>query len=241
MIVVAIALVTVGCAAPGASSDDIDDLGIVEIVDKKGVGGSTPSSVLLDLTFDGTLDPDLTVVGATQTVGRDGEGMYLDGQGYLSVADTPEFALAEEGTLEVWLRFDSYAGVAGVLHKGNTADITQEAWLLHSWGLNGEMALWLLNDAGDLLVVGSSTQLPIGQWHYVVATWDANDVKIFINGQLDSSVENTIGAIRDSNAPLFIGAEILNSGFDGVIDDVRVHSEALGEAEIAGRYTDMVP
>ncbi len=260
-IIVAAALVAVGCTMPANSTDDgglIEVSGdkegageieeIVEIVDggdkDKKDSGRTPASVVVDLTFDGILDPDLTVVGAIQTDGRSGQAMAFDGyHQYLSMDDSPELTLAAEGTLETWLYAYSHRPVAGILHKGNIPGFAREAWSLQFWGISGRITLRLHNDAGRVMNVMSARQLQTGRWHYVVATWDANEVKIFIDGQLDNIEDNTIGLVRDTDAPLLIGALLPDGGlgFHGVIDDVRVHDKALGEAEIADRFTDMTP
>ena len=76
-------------------------------------------------------------------------------------------------------------------------------------------------------------QLQAGRWYHVAATYEdaTNTAKIYIDGRLDAS--KTASGMTPKLAPLRFGANLEgNEVFPGSLDEVRVFSKALSEAEI---------
>ena len=86
----------------------------------------------------------------------------------------------------------------------------------------------------------SEAHIPIGQWTHVAMTYDARDpehqVRLYINGEeaVYASVEKTTGdhLIQAAERPLFVSTPEPQYAFDGLIDGVRVHSEALSATQV---------
>jgi hypothetical protein len=76
-----------------------------------------------------------------------------------------------------------------------------------------------------------------GTWYHVVFTFDGTDKKIWVNGNLAATEENS--GYGDASEQSFIG-RIITGGetgyFKGAIDAVRVYDRALGEDEILHIY-----
>lgn len=77
--------------------------------------------------------------------------------------------------------------------------------------------------------------LPVGEWHHLAASYDGIEVKLYVDGVLSGSRD--IGwPIAADTTNLIIGArqltDTVKDGFNGAIDDVRLFSAALSEAEI---------
>lgn len=77
-----------------------------------------------------------------------------------------------------------------------------------------------------------------GTWYRVVATWDGTQYKIWVNGQLKSTVPNLVtgSSIGSSADSLAIGKHIFSTSseifpFHGVIDDVRIYDRVLNDSE----------
>ncbi len=83
----------------------------------------------------------------------------------------------------------------------------------------------------------SSRKIPNRTWIHVASTYDGHQLRIYINGTLDSSLAVS-GATCSNAEPLAIGAKnktragLIEAYFDGRIDDVRVYSKALTAAQI---------
>jgi len=125
-----------------------------------------------------------------------------------------------------------------------------EYWRL---GINAEAAgdgqiqwcLMTLVDGTEVQVdYGSTTRVDDGQWHHVAGVFDNGTLTIFIDGSAetpDSSGGVTFGTGEVRYGFLGVGSEAtefnLNTGpenyFDGDLDDFRIYSRALSQAEIA--------
>ncbi|OQX03673.1 MAG: hypothetical protein BWK80_55170 [Desulfobacteraceae bacterium IS3] len=93
----------------------------------------------------------------------------------------------------------------------------------------------------------SSSQAITGKWKHLVATYDGQKMKLFIDGVLNS--EKTIAVTLfspTSPQSMTIGAGInVDNGsygnsvyyFNGLIDELRIYNRALTEAEITQLYT----
>ena len=94
----------------------------------------------------------------------------------------------------------------------------------------------------------SKTRLNTGQWYYLVGTWDADKVRIYINGVEDKSANNTLitKTAYVSDAPLVIGSQLADSeaqvlrgyyGTNGRINGVKISGAAKSAAEILQFYS----
>lgn len=72
-------------------------------------------------------------------------------------------------------------------------------------------------------------------WHHVVATYDGENIKLYIDAEL-LAVTETSGDIKTSNADIFIGSQSSTNYFDGIIDQVAIYADALTIAEIETLY-----
>jgi beta-galactosidase len=70
-------------------------------------------------------------------------------------------------------------------------------------------------------------------WHHVAGVYDGQEVKLYVDGKLDSKQSWTQGIGRN-NADVLIGENAERKGrcFDGLLDDVRIYNYALSESEI---------
>ena len=80
--------------------------------------------------------------------------------------------------------------------------------------------------------VQSSVGLTVNAWYHIAGTYDGSTMNIYVNGQLVGSASAS-GNINGYTGPLRLAAN--GSGgevWNGKIDDVRVYSRALSQAEI---------
>ncbi len=107
---------------------------------------------------------------------------------------------------------------------------------------NNQYSFKVQTNSGQVTVTGGAAQL--GEWVFVVATYDGTRVKIFINGQETGSADaQSLGSLAIDNNPITIGADI-NDGslpldsefFNGILDEVAVWNRALSSSEIQGMY-----
>jgi len=92
------------------------------------------------------------------------------------------------------------------------------------------------NDTYDR--ISSTTSINDGSWHHVVGINDGTDLKVYIDGELET-LPGAGGIIDNKSADLWIGARSdLTRHFNGSIDDVRIFDKALSGDEVTDLYNN---
>lgn len=95
------------------------------------------------------------------------------------------------------------------------------------------------NDVAQFVVITSSglkkcngtTQLPANQWHHLAGTYDGASVKLYVNGVLERTVAHT-GTLSTASTTIWLGGASTARFLDGLLDEVRIWSDARTESEI---------
>jgi uncharacterized repeat protein (TIGR03803 family) len=169
------------------------------------------------------------ISGAVPVAGKYGGALAFDGvNDVVAIADTSRLRLTAGMTLEAWVRPDTLQPWSTVVLKeapsglayglyANT-DTNRPAGVASIGGLGRDAA--------------GSSALPAGEWSHVVVTYNAAQLKLWVNGVQRGS-RSIQGLIQVSNGQLMIGGNnVWGEYFDGVIDNVRVYNRALGAAAI---------
>ena len=87
----------------------------------------------------------------------------------------------------------------------------------------------------------STSEFDDGVWHHAVATYNADIVKLYVDGSLHDSASGV--TITSSDLDLYVGARHPNDGsagssdrFVGAIDESRFYNRVLSAKEIEGHY-----
>ncbi len=201
-------------------------------------------------SLDGQDQTDGTLNGATETTGVNGAGLEFDGvYDNFYVDDKNGLDLTTTGTLEAWVKADTHKTHAGIIHKGELADFSDESYSLQFWDSDGMIRFGLFDGSGGYITLDSNTLLSTGQWYHVVGTWNSTHLCIYIDGTLDSYRTNTFGAAIPSDGGLVIGAQLTEDynsqwkrfGFDGDIDEVAIYSTCLTPSQVQQRYDTLAP
>ena len=177
----------------------------------------------------------------------DGDPATLD---YVIAPDRDELTLRNNGTIEVMVRVDSIHPFAGIIHKGEKRDFSDEAWGIQLWNYQGSdsrLLLMITGDDGNWIGVIGTFDLQPGQWYHVVGTWDSTKLRLYVNGVLDGETPNTTGGVRNTDGSLIVGAQLSevydggigNIGWGGVIDRVIIRNDTLTAEQIQARYNMM--
>ena len=164
------------------------------------------------------------------TAGNFGSALLFDGiDDRVTVGSTPQLGLVA-GTVQAWVRLDTLGRWHSVIAKGNA---NSEA--SHNYAIEieqGNIVNCSIGNGTAFNVVRSTTQLAALQFYHLACTWDGSQLRLYINGVSSGSVAQTVTPAANS-APLLIGQFGGNvDRLDGVIDEVRIYSIALSQAQI---------
>jgi hypothetical protein len=190
--------------------------------------------------------------GGTTAVNTGTEGGAANGtlHGPQWVTDTPSltgYALSFEGdddritipdtfdygdavTVEAWIKPSEVVGQNGVWD-----DYGNPGVILYVFDGEIRFAVSTSQDPGVGANLYAGTVTP-GAWQHIAGVYDGVEMRVYINGIQAAQVLATNGAIFD-NGPIdgIIGNDQSGTlGFNGVIDDARVHGEALAPDQLAG-------
>ena len=154
-----------------------------------------------------------------------GCGLLFDGVNDLvKVPDSDALDLAgDKITIAAWVQ----------PHSAKVAPLVEKINKRHGYRISqiGTKFRFVLRRNGQDKTVTSTTTLPLHQWTHVAARYDGAQMRIFINGTIESAATAATGALSATTAPLWIGGR--HNHFHGFLDDVSIYDRALTDSEIA--------
>jgi hypothetical protein len=109
----------------------------------------------------------------------------------------------------------------------------------------GDEGLWiafhLTDPDANWIALGSDSQIPIGSWTHLAATWDGTSMKLYINGELNAAGTPEVSGIGDSGCAFCLGGVNDACGyygqyFPGLIDEMSAYNCALTAEEVSALY-----
>lgn len=184
--------------------------------------------------------------------GRDGEaGRPPDG--YIR-APAGDVLHLDGGSLSLWVGLDDYAGTSGHPFRWIDSDSNGNGWRVYlGRGLSPHAADRLQLHMTTSVNAGVSLFAPLGtwspaEWHHVVATWDAEWCRLYVDGRLvdDAQLGNLTTFPRPGTAPPFL--YLFGSARAGVVhadgrfrmDSVRSYERAFTPHQVSQLYAEQV-
>jgi len=185
---------------------------------------------------------EATLIGKPQWRPSQGiiDGALLMNRTHAEIEQEAPFDVTDAITLSLWTRVDRLdKWWQAILTKGDSA------WRLHRAGDKDTVEFHcdsLISVQRAQACVEGRDSITDGQWHHIVATYDGREVALYIDGQLHASCQAQ-GHLATNDYPVVIGDNAERPGryWDGWIDDVRIYSYALSEAEILDLYAARSP
>lgn len=168
---------------------------------------------------------------------------------YIDLGISPSLKITgKEITISTWINITGSGFNSGRIVLGGR--VNQEYTLVYESG----KILWRptltltgggISSFGHPSAIFSNLTLNFNNWYHVVASYDGNFSKIYINGIVNNSSVSLTGLdLAIDNNTALIGGETNahssggNSSFQGNIDDIRIYSRALNQSEISALYTE---
>jgi hypothetical protein len=195
---------------------------------------------------DGTIY-DITSV--SDRFGKPNSAFYFNGSSsYINVKDNAALRLSNtDFTINSWVNLDQYSGTTGsfIISK-RTGSSGNDGWGYSITG-NGYVSgagLAYFGDGGTDPFALSKTLTGTSKWVMIttVYSFSRQEVRIYLNGVLDSITANMPPPSPSIVSDLDIGRDNINAPTNGYflkgkIDDIRIYNRALSSATIQKLYT----
>jgi len=173
---------------------------------------------------------DAKLYGARWARQGDGFVLSLDGKDdYADCGKSRDIGITGPVTIEAWIKPTRKAhGLAALLGEG-----------LNSYGLfyyNTETCNWYIGSGANGL---KQNHLIVGQWNHVVATFDGDMSRMWLNGRLSGRMKSKVKTYKPGGRFLIAtrGRPDLPH-FKGMLDSVRVYGRALSGEEATAHFKE---
>ena len=198
------------------------------------IGGTT--------TLDGSGNGILGTLtnGATFAAGKNGNAVSLDGANdFVTLGNPSLLQLTGSMTISGWITASAFpSDDAVIVSKRSASPLGMQLDTTVDRG-SRTVGFKLTNAAGSNMFRYGVTVLQLNTWYHVAGVYNASaqTLNVYVNGQLDNGV--LVGTVtttqQNSSTAVHIGQRPGAPGtfnFAGKIDDVRLYSRALTQAEI---------
>ena len=81
------------------------------------------------------------------------------------------------------------------------------------------------------------------EWYHLAATWDGSNIKLYINGSLDTTqaVSNATGTLSDNSNTLRIGNNGGSGYLNGVVSNTAIYNQAISAEDVLYLYNGGTP
>jgi hypothetical protein len=191
-----------------------------------------------------------TVHGATLTTNRFGtaNSAYLfDGiSNNIQVADRHQLRLdGTDFTINTWVNLSDFDPSYGTFIISKRTAGVADGWgsSITGYGFQssgqGAVGLAFFGPGGNISTSISNSSITLNKWFMITTTYslDKQEIKFYINGVLDNTVDNIPSPNGSIAADMFIGSDNPSSpstGYfvKGKVDDIRIYNRLLKPAEI---------
>ena len=187
--------------------------------------------------------------GAAPAEGVHGKAVRLDGEDdYVDLGHPVELRLMGSMTLSAWVNSSSFpvddAAIVSSYGPGYQLDTTIDSTRMARRGKAGSstgprtIGFKIVDPRGNLMARYGATELIRDTWYHVAGVYDADTraLNVYLNGHPDNGflLDPVAPAQQASSQSIFVGGrpDSKGYGFAGLIDDVRIHSRPLTQAEI---------
>ncbi len=159
-----------------------------------------------------------------------GNAMAFAGSLMLSAPGKPDFSGWRALSLSVWVMPTDLTGFREIFRKEDA-----ENRVLFSFQNDGTILSLGLNIGGyvECDAPMKPEQVLDGKWHHCAATFDGDSMRVYLDGKEIGVVKRPGTISAGGVAPGCIGSSSGGENFQGIMDDLRIYSEALTAQDVA--------
>jgi len=162
-----------------------------------------------------------------------GKSLSFDGTNYVDCGNGPSLNITDAITIEVWVK----PANAPLTNRGIVGKNDGDSYKYY-YGIG---TTWGTGYRGMVKVGGNHYSSPpvslsIGQWSHLVMTYDGETLRFYVNGKLASQNTDLSGKIKEAPTEHVYINYSSPPRWEGLIDEVRIYSQALPEQAIREHY-----
>lgn len=110
-----------------------------------------------------------------------------------------------------------------------------QRWAIELYAAGIAGAEWVDNYAS----AKAHSEVPLRKWQHVAGVWDGNELRLYVDGQLQDTRRGVTYCTQLSNSPMFLGADPANLAFVEQVAEGCLHGRLRGaRISHAAEYTD---
>lgn len=175
---------------------------------------------------------------------NDDQAVVFQGAGRIRVADTPYFDRQRKFTISAWVK-NQGGGMMVQQGDGLCAGQSEQAFYFGIMPENNQLGLLIHGEQGESQAVMGSKPVPRDdRWHFVVGVFAAGELRLYLDGEPDTTARANFAIMADSQSDIVIGNSADFCGdtlaytqpFSGVMDDLGLHAYAMPYSEIRAKW-----
>jgi hypothetical protein len=161
----------------------------------------------------------------------------VSGNGYADCGRTDFNACDPAMSISGWINPGASTQSERVIIAKTAGIMTQNYYWMAGLNAGNRILFRLKTTSGGTRTLVSENMVNLGGWNHFTLTWDGDTMRIFINGEPDSSIPKTGSLSRNSTLRTFIGNGNLGTRpFNGMISELKLFNITLDHQDILNEY-----
>jgi len=179
---------------------------------------------------------DGEIQGAQWGTGKFGGGLVFDGDDMVVVADDDGLDLTSF-TLAASIKVDGQSGKWQIVASKENRNPTQRNYGMFC-NINTGVIHYSFTTSSGWKSFDAQTVVTDNQWHYIAATYEQPNFRMYLDGEVDAEVEPDTVPDATDNVLFIGGCDIGDYWMTGIIDEVVLFDNALSQAELKALRSD---
>lgn len=179
-----------------------------------------------------------------------GNALLFDGvNDRVNVIPPPDYSGGDSLTVSAWVHHNPTGGNQNIISRYKASG-NNRSWVFAIED-DEKLRFWFYDrpcagGSSCSYFVETNQEVPANQWVHVAATYDGlSFVKLYINGQLDTTFTGTFEGLSIETCDYQLGDDIAratgSNPLEGMLDEVQLHSRVLSDAELQAHYLSLAP
>jgi len=178
-----------------------------------------------------TVDIALAGIANNYSMSFDGSDDYID------VGDNNSLNPTSQLTLSVWVKkIGSGTGSTPAVYSSSKSSSNNGGFLITLHPTSSRFQFYVdTTGSGGWVSIQNNVGIVTNQWYHIVSTWDGSNIKMYVDGVLQTNTASVSQIVYSIDISATIG-KYATSYFNGSIDEVAVWNTALTSTQVSEIY-----